>query len=404
MKGLRIGIVGGSIAGCTTAIAASRAGLLPKVFERSPDPLKDHGAGLGIPTATCIALRDQGFIDGGFPHLSVRALEHSSRLDADGNRRGVAGRVPTWLEALRWGHLYEKLRSLVPDEHYLQGESVVSVRETSNQVELLFQDQRRERFDLVVFADGYRSLGREMINPGCHPEYQGYFLWRGTVPEQEIDVQLFEQTLQRAGFPGGHLFAYLLANADGSTDMGDRELNWGMFLPASSEEIDDLLTDKDGKRQAHAIPPGHMRQSIEDRLKAKAKDLLPDELANVVAASTDTFAQGIVAVLPEKYHRGRMCLVGDAGAIVPPFTTSGVFKAMRNAAELVLAIQAADDLESALEQWDNAQQRTGDGLQKLSVLMEEHLITNVPDFSTFSQDDLDTWWSEIQRSLEEIMS
>jgi 2-polyprenyl-6-methoxyphenol hydroxylase-like FAD-dependent oxidoreductase len=403
MKGLRIGIVGGSIAGCTTAIAASRAGLLPKVFEKSPDPLKDRGAGLGIPTATCIALRDQGFIDDGFPHLSVRALEHASRLGPDDNRRGVAGRVPTWLETLRWGHLYEKLRSLIPDEHYLRGASVVSVRETSNQVELVFQDRRSERFDLIVFADGYRSLGRELINPGCHPEYQGYFIWRGTVPEQEVDVQLFEEALQRAGFPGGHLFAYLLPNASGSTDTGDRELNWGMFLSASSEEIDDLLTDKDGKRQALAIRPGHMRLSIEDGLKAKAKDLLPDELAHIVAASRNTFAQGIVAVLPEKYHRGRMCLVGDAGAIVPPFTTSGVFKAMRNAAELVLAIQAADDLEAALEQWDKAQQRTGDGLQKLSALMEEHLITNVPDFSTFSQDDLDVWWSDIQRGLEEIM-
>lgn len=90
--------------------------------------------------------------------------------------------------------------------------------------------------------------------------------------------------------------------------------------------------------------------------------------------------------------------------IVPPFTTSGVFKAMRNAAELVLAIQAAENIESALNQWDKAQQRTGDGLQRLSALMEERLISNVPDFSRFSQDDLDVWWSEIQRTLEEIMS
>lgn len=403
MQGLRVGIVGGSIAGCTAAIAASRAGMLPRVFEQSSDPLKDRGAGLAVPTATCIALRDQGYIDDDLPHLSVRALEHSSRTEGDDNRRGVAGRIPTWLEALRWGHLYDRLRSLIPDEHYLQGDRVVSVHETASEVEVSFQNRRSEAFDLVVFADGYRSLGRNLISPGCHPEYQGYFIWRGTVSEQEVDVGLFEAALQRAGFPGGHLFAYLLPNADGSTRPGDRELNWGMFLTASRDELRDLLVDIHGVHRDLGVPPGHMRQSVEDGLKSKALSLLSDELSHVTASSRNTFGRGIVAALPEKYHRGRMCLVGDAGAIVPPFTTSGVFKAMTNATELVAAIRESDDLQSALAQWDLAQQRTGHGLRRLSALMEQRLITNVPDFSRFSQQDLDVWWSEIQRALEEVM-
>lgn len=403
MNGLRIGIVGGSIAGCTTAIAALRAGLQPKVFEQSSSPLRERGAGLGIPTATCLALRDQGYMDDGFPHVSVRALEHSSRPRDNGDRLGVAGRIPTWLEGLRWGHLYDKLRSLVPDEHYVQGEAVVSVREEADGIELLFEDQCSEPFDLVVFADGYRSLGRGLINPGCETEYQGYFVWRGTIPEREIDVEPFEETLQRAGYSGGHLFAYLLPNLNGSTARGNRELNWGMFLPASIEELGELLIDKFGQRRELALPPGYMRQSVEDNLKARAQRLLPERLARIVVASRGTFGQGIVAATPEHYHKGRMCLVGDAGAVVPPFTTSGVFEAMKNAAELVSLIQAVDDLELALEEWDMAQQRIGGGLRRLSTLMEEHLIVNVPDFSSFSQDDLDVWWSEIQRALEEVM-
>jgi 2-polyprenyl-6-methoxyphenol hydroxylase-like FAD-dependent oxidoreductase len=404
MGGLRIGIVGGSIAGCTTAIAASRAGMQPKVFERSSDPLKDRGAGLGIPTATCIALRDQGYINDGFPHVPVRALEHSSRPRAEVYGRGIAGRVPTWLEALRWGHLYDRLRSLVPDEHYVQGEPVVSAGpDVAGEVELKLASGRSERFDLVVFADGYRSIGRGLICPGCRPAYQGYFIWRGTVPEREVDVEPFEEALQRVGYPGGHLFAYLLPNLDGSTERGRRELNWGMFLPASSDELADLLIDRFGERRELAMPPGHMRQNVEADLKARAETLLPDHLAQIVGVARDTYGQGIVAALPEQYHKGRMCLVGDAGAVVPPFTTSGVFKAMKNAEDLVSAIQA-DDLDLALQEWDAAQQRTGNGLKRLAALMGEHLIANVPDFSRFSQDDLNVWWSEIQRTLEEVMS
>ncbi len=79
MNNLSIGIVGGSITGCTAAIAATRVGMRATVFERSPAELLDRGAGLGIPTATCIALRDRDFIDGTLPHVSVRSLEHRGR-------------------------------------------------------------------------------------------------------------------------------------------------------------------------------------------------------------------------------------------------------------------------------------------------------------------------------------
>jgi 2-polyprenyl-6-methoxyphenol hydroxylase-like FAD-dependent oxidoreductase len=64
----------------------------------------------------------------------------------------------------------------------VQGAAVVSVREAADGIELLFKDQCSERFDLVVFADAYRSLGRGMINPGCETEYQGYLGWRGIAP------------------------------------------------------------------------------------------------------------------------------------------------------------------------------------------------------------------------------
>ena len=46
MHGLRVGIVGGSIAGCVTAIELARLGADVTVFERSRH-LQDRGAGLG---------------------------------------------------------------------------------------------------------------------------------------------------------------------------------------------------------------------------------------------------------------------------------------------------------------------------------------------------------------------
>ena len=48
-KKLKVGIIGGSIAGCTTAIELSRVGCEVTLFERTGDELKDRGAGIGVP-------------------------------------------------------------------------------------------------------------------------------------------------------------------------------------------------------------------------------------------------------------------------------------------------------------------------------------------------------------------
>ena len=48
-RGFRVGIVGGSIAGCTAAIELVRLGCEVTLFERTGEELKDRGAGIGVP-------------------------------------------------------------------------------------------------------------------------------------------------------------------------------------------------------------------------------------------------------------------------------------------------------------------------------------------------------------------
>ncbi len=376
----------------------------PTVFERSGSVLKDRGAGLGIPTAVAVALRDQGFIDDGFPHVSIRALTHSSVSGKDAHYGGMAGSVPTFLEAIRWGHLFDHLRSLVPDDDYKTGRAVADAQNEGDEVKVTLDDGSVEYYDIAVFADGYHSLGRSIVCPTHQPRYQGYFIWRGTLPEQELgDSSLFDETLQRVGFPGGHFFAYLLPNESGSTTVGDRDLNWGVFLPLTADELADHLLDREGIQHELSLPPGRMRVEIEKKLKQKVKPLLPGYYADIVARSRNTFGQGIVATIPDVYRRGRICLAGDAGSLVPPFTTSGVFKGMKNGVELITALASERDIDSALGAWEEEQQKAGEGLKHLSDVMTDKLIASVPDFSTLSEADLIEWWSAIQLTLEETM-
>ena len=49
MEGLRVGIVGGSIGGCTAALALAGVGCDVTLFERSTGRLEDRRAGIGMP-------------------------------------------------------------------------------------------------------------------------------------------------------------------------------------------------------------------------------------------------------------------------------------------------------------------------------------------------------------------
>ena len=46
---LRVGIIGGSLAGCAMAVALGQAGCDVTVFERSGEAMRDRGSGIGLP-------------------------------------------------------------------------------------------------------------------------------------------------------------------------------------------------------------------------------------------------------------------------------------------------------------------------------------------------------------------
>ncbi|MEM7097326.1 MAG: FAD-dependent monooxygenase [Pseudomonadota bacterium] len=404
MNKFRICIVGGSITGCTTAIAALKHGMEPYVFEKSAGIMKERGAGLGLPSGVAIDLMEQELISSDFPHVSIRSLVHSTVCENNAKWGGSAGEIPTYLEGVRWGHLYSHLRGLVPDDKYHTGVGVEDVKNQQNCVTVSFDDGRIENFDLAVFADGYRSLGRKIVSPDTQPQYQGYFLWRGVVSEAGLnDAHVFEQKLQRVGYPGGHFFAYLLPNVNGSVKPGERELNWGMFLPVSKQQLDEYLLDRNGDQRSLSLSPGAIRPELESTLKHEAKTKLPAYFADLVSQTQNTFGQGIVATTPGAYFSGRICLAGDAGAVLPPYTTSGVFKGMRNAVDLVDALAANEKLENALISWGEDQHRSGVALERLADVMHQRLIDQVPDFAGMTQDELSRWWTVVQTALEEVM-
>ena len=68
VRGSRVGIIGGSIAGCAAAIALERLGCDVRVFECSSGVLRDRGSGIAIPLALRDDLIDSGDLPADYAH------------------------------------------------------------------------------------------------------------------------------------------------------------------------------------------------------------------------------------------------------------------------------------------------------------------------------------------------
>jgi 2-polyprenyl-6-methoxyphenol hydroxylase-like FAD-dependent oxidoreductase len=396
---LRVGVVGGSIAGCAVAIDLARAGYAVDVFERSHGTLVGRGAGIATPMATFRSLVARDLVDADLPYCLVTKTLFISAGSAEERRRHTAWAIYSDGAAMHWDQLYRALRHRVPEGSYHEGRTVVDAQVVDPEtVRVHFADGGEQRFDLVVFADGYRSLGRRLLFPDLEVQYCGYILWRGLLDERHLaDTAPLESAAGRVfsrGIPG-HFMPYLVPGPSGSVAMGDRTINWGVYLAVPSDELPHFLTDRHGHQHTHSLPPGLMRPEEESRLKEQVQARLPPYYAEIVTATRDTFAQPIYRVEPPAQHHGRLCLIGDAGELAPPLTGSGVLRGMTNAVDLVAALRTGSDLDAALTEWDAAQIGLGRRLSALGRQLEEALIWATPDLSQLDAAAVEEWYNRV---------
>jgi 2-polyprenyl-6-methoxyphenol hydroxylase-like FAD-dependent oxidoreductase len=92
------------------------------------------------------------------------------------------------------------------------------------------------------------------------------------------------------------------------------------------------------------------------------------------------------------YRSERVCLIGDASTLAPPFTGSGVMKATHQTFDLAHELTTGADVAVALDTWNARQVRFGDRLHALAEHMEQRLIWETPDFAALDATAALEWW------------
>ncbi|MBN1449000.1 MAG: hypothetical protein JXA28_13805 [Bacteroidetes bacterium] len=393
---LRIGIVGGSLAGCAAAILLLREGHTVTVHERSAGALRGRGGGIGTTSTVLNALMRNDVIDVDFPHCSTTTMPFIGKHAEHEPLGRTPWSMPLDLQTFHWSHLWLNLRTRVPSDRYRAASPIIGADIVSDgSVSLRTEQGEDEEFDLVLFADGAHSFGRQILFPEAELRYRGYMLWRGLLPESAIeDSSPLEGTAPRLAHlrEPGSTAMYLIPGSDGSTVPGSRLCNWAMYVPLQEKSIPRFMTGRDGRRREGMLPPGSLHPDEEQKLKQIAQNNLPRYYADIIGRSTDTYAHLMYTVDVPSYYRERMCLIGDAGVVIQPFTGSGIFKGYNNVRSLIDSLHDQGSIDRALPQWNAMQLVIGRRLLALGDQMEKALIWNPLNVSTAGAEAVEAWW------------
>ena len=344
---MRVAIAGGGIGGLSAALALARRGVTVDVFERAKG-LAEVGAGIQISPNGAYALEALG-LGSALETIAVRPARIAMRRWKDDS---LIHEVPLGETVRgRYGCIYANvLRSdlvrILSDAlsrhpgvgiHY--GLSAVSVVMEDDGATLQLDNGSALRADVVIGADGIRSMVQSAIHGRIPSRFSGAVAYRALVPRERVSHLPVEVT-NRMG-PDAHVVTYFVGE-------DARWLNLVCVVPEPNWDVESWTE------------PG----SVEE-LRAAFTDWSPElrRLLDLVEAPVFRWALHDREPLSE-WGSGAVTLLGDACHPMLPFMAQGACQAIEDAA--VLAACLDDDVETSLRRYEAARRPRATKVQSLS--------------------------------------
>ncbi|MDP3317401.1 MAG: FAD binding domain-containing protein [Devosia sp.] len=343
-------VVGGSLGGLFAANLLLRAGWDVQVHERVADMLEGRGAGIVTHPELMAALAEAGVrVD---ESIGV-TVQQRVTLARDGSRQGAQPMAQT---LTAWARLYSVLKEAFPAQRYHSGRHLQSFSQDAHGVSAVFADGYTARGELLVAADGLRSMVRQTLLPAVRPQYAGYVAWRGLVEESALSDAVLSDAFPYFAFglpPREQMIAYPVAGRDNSVTPGRRRYNFVWYRPADeATTLRDMVTDAQGRVWPEGIPPPLIRPEVLAQAREAARQVLAPQFAEVVARTDSLFFQPIFDLESPSLAFGRIAILGDAAFVARPHCGMGVTKAAGDAVALARALNGTHDVAAALKTYE----------------------------------------------------
>jgi 2-polyprenyl-6-methoxyphenol hydroxylase-like FAD-dependent oxidoreductase len=322
-------VIGGGIAGPALALFLERAGITPVINEGRPTPADDAGAFLNLAPNGLAVLETLGLAEEiaarGRPTTSIEFLNHRGKR---------LGRFPETTILLRRGALNRALREAAVGRgiRFEYARRLVQVHTPdAGGVIARFEDGTEARGDLLIGCDGIHSATRRAILPEAPgPEYTGV-----------IDSGGFSPVPPGSQADGVMRMIFGLRGFFGYQVVPSGEAFWfENFHQAAEPERSGL----------EAIPDLEWRQRL---LELHLED--PAPVTEIIRSAAEPIGRWPIYDLPTlpAWHRGPVCLIGDAAHATSPHAGQGASLALEDAIVLAKCLRDIPDLERAFTAFES---------------------------------------------------
>ncbi|TWT02097.1 FAD-dependent monooxygenase [Reyranella sp. CPCC 100927] len=325
-------IVGCGIAAPVLAVALRRVGIAATIAEADPQPRDDAGVFLALAPNGLNVLKTLGMLEpvhgAGFPLAGMAFFNERGRrigsIDFGDQQRlyGVESVV------IRRGDLLRALRqSAVRQGVTIEfGRTLIDLDDAGAQVTAHFADGSQAQADLLIGCDGIRSRTRRLVFPEAPvPAYTGLVGRGGFVRATDIPPTggFMHMTYGRQTF-FGHITA-----PDGTI--------WWFDTVAQAQ-----------------VPDRRPARTVDSRALLDAHRGEPAPISTILSAVSQPVDHIPIFDMPSlpAWHRGRVCLLGDAAHATSPHAGQGASMAMEDSVVLASCLGRADDTSAGFASYE----------------------------------------------------
>jgi len=333
-----IAVVGAGIGGLAAAACLLRNGHKVRVYEQAP-AISVVGAAVQMSANAVKVLEHLGLKDAleanavkpksfEFRRFDTGELLHEIKLGADHEARHGSPYYQIHRVDLHAALLDAVLK--VDPQALVLGSRAERVHEDANGAEVVFTDGRKVRADLLVGADGIKSVLRQHVVDEAPVSFTGQVAWRLSIPTERIPVHLRPDVVSSIWCgPKNHAVMYYMRSGDVLNFVGCVERPWEEESWTARKPWEELDQDYAGW---HPIVRAAIEHVDRDQCFRWA-------LNNRVPVMT--------------WSSARVALLGDAVHPTLPYMAQGAAMAIEDAAVLSRAVELDMPMDQALLVYQN---------------------------------------------------
>ncbi|MFE1321387.1 FAD-dependent oxidoreductase [Kitasatospora phosalacinea] len=344
LSNLKIAVVGAGYGGAAAAKALSLLGAQVDVYEQA-SRIREVGAGIGLRPATMDRFRQWGIFDAvagvSSPSDYFEILDAGARPMLKEVWPGTdAHAEPTRTHLIHRGDFIDALLGVLPDGMLHLGHRLETVTDLGDRARLAFADGTAVEADLVVGADGIKSVVRRALFSDKEPVFSGEHAYRAVIDLADTHGMCPDDNLRM--YIGRGTKVYLLP----LRHRGQVSFDITALCP------DDTWAPRITHADLLATVAG-----FDERIVAMTRDL-------------DLGAVNVRAVYDidpvERWHTDSVVLVGDAAHSMLHHQGQGANSAIEDAGALADALRDASSVPEALAAYQATRKPVTDELQRIS--------------------------------------